>query len=160
MNKFLISLIYLAVIGLASFFIAWLFPKRWFSYNKFPYRSTNPEKEDRLYASLGVKEWKEKLPDMSKIFTKIMPTKRLPEKITASNIELMVQETCIAELVHRVLVVLGFGCVFIFDTAAGWIVSELYALGNLPFIIIQRFNRPKLVRMLNRLRGKEVELRA
>lgn len=160
MSKFMISLIYLVAIGLASFFIARLLPKKWFSYNKFPYRSTDTEKEGRFYQSLGVKEWKDKVPDMSKILPKIMPTKRLPEKITANNIELMVQETCIAEFVHRLLVVLGFGCVFIFDTAGGWIVSELYALGNLPFIIIQRFNRPKLVRILNRLKGKEVNATA
>ena len=34
-------------------------------------------------------------------------------------------------------------------------MSVLYALGNLPYIIIQRYNRPKFVRLLKRLQAKE-----
>ncbi len=36
----------------------------------------------------------------------------------------------------------------------GWIIVSLYVLGNLPYLIIQRHNRPKLLRLLARLNEK------
>lgn len=67
----------------------------------------------------------------------------------------MIQETCIAEWVHGLLIVLGFGCIWIWDGMGGWIISVLYALGNLPYILIQRYNRPRLVKLLRGMRKKE-----
>ena len=67
----------------------------------------------------------------------------------------MIQETCIAEWIHELLILIGFGCVFLWKGIGGWIVSLLYALGNLPYIIIQRYNRPKFIGLLKRLQAKE-----
>ena len=61
----------------------------------------------------------------------------------------MIQETCIAEFVHIVLFVLGFGCVLIWEGPGGWMAAAVYnLLGNVPFILIQRYNRPRLQRLL------------
>ena len=35
--------------------------------------------------------------------------------------------------------------------AAGTVAAVLYALSNLPFILIQRYNRPRLARLYRRL---------
>lgn len=158
MSTFIKSVIYLAAIGLVSFVIGRISPKRWFCYNKFPYRLSCPGTENSIYFSLGVRKWKDKFPDMGVILPGVMPTKKLPKIITAKQIELMIQETCIAELVHGLLSLLGFGCVLICKAAGGWIISLLYALGNLPYIIIQRHNRPKLLGLLQKLRKKEFGL--
>jgi len=32
----------------------------------------------------------------------------------------------------------------------------LYALGNIPFVMIQRYNRPRLVKLLNRQKRQEL----
>lgn len=95
------------------------------------------------------------VPDMSVIFPRMMPSKRLTRAITSKELKLMIQETCIAEWIHRLLSLLGFGCMFIWKKAGGRILSILYALGNLPYIIIQRHNRPRLLQLLERLKEKE-----
>lgn len=155
MSPFIECVVYLAVIGSLFFVIGRILPKRWFCYDKFPYRSSWPEKENSVYLSLGVRKWKDKLPDMCAILPDVMPAKKLPKLITAKQMKLMIQETCVAESVHGLLSLLGFGCVFIWKAAGGWLISLLYTLGNLPYIIIQRHNRPKLLRLLKKLRKKE-----
>lgn len=156
MSSFIKCLVYLVAIGVISFILGRVVPKRWFCYDKFPFHSKNPQKENDLYNALKVRKWKEKLPDMSTILPNIMPSKKLPTTITSEQLELMVQETCVAEAIHWFLSILGFGCVSIWKKAGGWIISSLYGLGNLLFVIIQRHNRPKLLRLLEILREREV----
>ena len=91
-------------------------------------------------------EWKTKLPDASLIITKVlpkfMPRKRLDNE---NDVPTLINETCIAEATHVIASILGFGCVFIWKGAGGWIMSILFLLFNIPFIIMQRFNRPRLI---------------
>lgn len=154
MVHFLECFLYLAVLGTASFFVGRFIPKDWFSYEKPPFRSLRFEREGKIYDKLGVRQWKALLPDMSALFPMLMPSKKLPKTITPAHLELMIQETCVAEWTHWLLCITGFGCVLVWKGLGGWLVSVLYVLGNLPFVIIQRHNRPKLVRMLHRLQAK------
>lgn len=155
MDGLLKCFFYLSVIGLIFFLLGRLMPKKWMCYDQFPYRSFPFEKNGRLYQALGIQSWREKLPDMSKIFPAMMPSKRLPKKATALQLERMVQETCVAELVHDLLCVSGFGCVFLWKGAGGWLAALLYVAGNIPFTMIQRYNRPKLVRIMRKLKTRE-----
>ena len=86
---------------------------------------------------------------MSKILPKVMLPKRLSWGDQPEQVALLIQETCIAEVVHLILFVLGFGCVLLWDGLGGWVVSVVYnLLGNVPFILIQRYNRPRLQRLM------------
>lgn len=71
-----------------------------------------------------------------------MSRKRLDQN---NQIPILIKETCIAEATHVLAAILGFGCVFIWEGIGGWIVSIAFLLFNLPFVIIQRFNRPRLI---------------
>ncbi len=155
MRDFLICLIYLASTGAALFVIGRLVPKRRFCYANRSYRPLRFERQGRLYEALGVRGWKDRLPDMSRLLPDLIPSKRPPQNASAAQIERMIQETCVAEWAHKILCLLGFGCVFLWKRVGGWIVALLYAIGNLPFIIVQRYNRPKLVQLLYRLKKKE-----
>ncbi len=155
MLHFVQCFLYLAVLGTASFFVGRLLPKDWFSYEKPLFRCLPFEREGQIYNKLGVRRWKELLPDMSVLFPALMPSKKLPKDLTVEHLELMIQETCVAEWTHWLLCIAGFGCVLVWDGLGGWLVSLLYVLvANLPYIIIQRYNRPKLVRILHRLQAK------
>ena len=98
---------------------------------------------------------------MSEILPNLMPSKKLPRRASGEQLMLMVQETCIAEFVHMILFVLGFGCVLLWDGPGGWMVAVVYnLLGNVPFILIQRYNRPRLQHLMAAMRaaaGKEKE---
>lgn len=142
---FLCCAVYMAVLGVLSFIIGRLLPKSWFKSDRFPYRC-NP-KEKKLYDFLHVKSWQAKVPDMSKLFTHIMPAKRIDAKSLA-DVPRMLQETCVAEFTHSVLSVLGLAIPKLWPGVCGFITALIYILfGNVPFIIIQRYNRPRLQKL-------------
>lgn len=146
---------YLASLGLAGFVIGRLFPKKWFCEDVFPYKQFHFEKNGKYYDHFQIKKWKDKLLDMSRIFPKIMPIKRLvhPNSYGAdfiTQLPILIKETCIAEFIHSMLSFAGFACMIIWDGMGGFIVSVLYALGNMPFIMVQRYNRPRFIYLLNR----------
>lgn len=147
--------LYLAVIGVIFFLLGRAIPKNWMHYDRFPYCPFPFEKNGKAYEVFRIHRWREKLPDMSKILPGMMPSKKLPKRASAAQLERMVQETCIAELVHNLLGILGFGCALLWRGAGGWMVAVLYMMGNIPFCIIQRYNRPKLVRIMQKLKSKE-----
>ena len=148
-------LIYFAIIGVLSFVAGRLMPKRWFRYDAFPYRSARFEKEGAIYNKLKIKSWQNKVPDMSRIFPKMMPAKCLGSKTDAKTLKTMLQETCIAELTHGVLCFAGLHFVSIWHGAGGTVLAVLNILGNLPFILIQRYNRPRLAKLLRRYETAE-----
>ncbi len=156
MNGFWECLIYLALIGVVFFIIGRILPKEKFSFERFPFYSFPIEKGGKIYQRVGVHKWKDSFPDMSRILPFLMPSKKMPKAVTSDQVTLMMQETCVAEWIHGLLSVLGFGCVFIWKGIGGWIVSLLYALGNIPYIIIQRYNRPKLIQLFEKLSAREI----
>lgn len=137
--------IYMAVLGVLSFVLGRLVPKAWFHADKFPYRTS--ESEQKIFKALRVKSWQAKAPDMSRIFKRIMPEKKMTAE-TVADVPRMLEETCVAELTHALLSVLGLAMLWIWPGIGGIIVTAVYILlGNVPFIIIQRYNRPRLQRL-------------
>ena len=142
---FLRCVLYLAATGVAGFLLGRVLPKSWFCGDAFPYR-TQPG-EQKLFRALRVKKWQSKVPDMSRLLPTLMPAKKLTAE-TFADLPRMIQETCVAELIHGLLSVTGLACLAIWPGPGGAVVTAVYILlGNLPFIIIQRYNRPRLQRL-------------
>ncbi len=148
---FLFCCLYVAAIGIVSNPIAALLPRAWFHPDKFPFGSFRWERNGEIYEKLQIRRWKNRLPDMSKIL-KHMLRKEISSKPTAQGIEALARETCVSEAVHWVLMVLSLWVLRIWRGAGGWIVYGLCVLGNLPFVLIQRYNRPRLLLVQSRLR--------
>ena len=134
--QFLKCACYLAGLGVLSFVLGRLVPKAWFDYTRFPYRAFAFERDGKVYEALGIAHWQSRVPDMSRLFPKLMP----PKKLSARPDELMLA---------------GLGVIFIWPCAWGILLYLVYAIfGNLIFILIQRYNRPRLVRLYERQRAK------
>ena len=87
---------------------------------------------------------------MSRLFKKLMPAKALTQK-TAQDLPIMIQETCVAELTHGLLCFAGLALLKIWRGPGGVILTVIYIVfGNLPFLLIQRYNRPRLQRLLEK----------
>lgn len=147
---------YLALIGIIGFLIGRLMPKRWMQWDKRPFRLWSFEDDGKIYNCLKIRKWQNKIPDMSKIFKRIMPEKKMPDEISEESVVLMIRETCVAELIHWFLCFAGLYCMHLWQGFGGVIIAAVYLLGNLPFIFIQRFNRPKLIKVLLRIKRKSV----
>ncbi len=135
--------IYLVALGVASQIIGTALPRRWFDGTGFLFACRSFEKNGKIYEKLGIKYWKDKLPDMSKLMKKSMTPKQIKEPATVERVTALLKETCVAELVHLWLIVLAFPCIFLWKGVGGWTVWALYILGNIPFVLIQRYNRPR-----------------
>ena len=102
--------------------------------------------EKKLYKFLGVKNRKHRLPTFQ-------PDVFNPELHTWDEIA---QAMCQAELVHETIVILSFVPVaFSAVFGAFWvflITSVCAAALDLTFVIIQRYNRPRIIRMIRRKR--------
>lgn len=148
MKECILCFAYAAVLGVLSFFLGRLLPKRWLHPDKFPFRTY--AWEDRLWKALQIRKWQAKVPDMSRLFKKLMPEKKLTQQ-TVQELPLMIEETCIAELTHGLLCIAGLALLAIWPGIGGIVLTVIYIVfGNLPFLLIQRYNRPRLQKLLAR----------
>ena len=111
-------------------------------YTKSWYRSRDWEK--KLYERLNVKHWKG-----------IMPTydPSLFDQ-TQKSWDEIAQASCQAELVHETIILLSFVPIVFsiwFGALAVFVItSVLAALFDTVFVIMQRYNRPRIIRLIKR----------
>lgn len=153
--KFLNCVFYLMAVGVIGFFAGRGIPKSWLKPNKGIFRCRLYENEGKLYERIGIKKWQKKVPDMSRILPFMMPPKNLQGDYQ-SRLSVMILETCKAELTHVVLCVIGLPVLKLIPGKGGMIVYLLYVVVfNLPYILIQRYNRPRLIRLYEKQKQKE-----
>lgn len=153
MPPLLQGVLYLLALSLLAHPVGQALPRRWFSGEKWPWAPVPFEKEGRFWRKLGVHRWKDKVPDMSRLLGDMVKKQLAPG---GTDYALLVQETCVAECVHFSLGLLSLGA-FAF-CRSGWmafIVADYILLGNLPFQIIQRYNRPRLLRLVRKVRKEK-----
>lgn len=141
-------------------FVAWFFlhmiiayagtllPVSLFGSGQWLFKTRGWERGGLLYESLfRVDRWKDRLPDGASWFTQGFAKRSL--KTTAPEfLERFVKETCRGEFVHW-FVILVSPLFFLFNPwYAGWIMIVYALCANLPCIIIQRYNRPRFIRIL------------
>ena len=151
---FLCCLIYLAATGVLAFIVGRLLPYSLLDEKSFPFRPFAFEKGGRIYEKIGIKKWQSHIPDMSRILPRFIPAKKL-DKDFAGKLPVMIKETCVAELIHFILALTALACLFIWRGVGGIVITLLYELGNLSFILVQRYNRPRLMGLERRLREKK-----
>lgn len=113
------------------------YTRKWFAEKPF---------EQKLYKRLRVKKWKKWLPTYD---TQAFTLKR-------GSIEELVQTTCQAEVVHEVNMPLSFVPVVFsvwFGSLGVFLVTSVAAfLFDGIFVVMQRYNRPRLIRLMKKRR--------
>lgn len=111
------------------------YTKKWFRERSF---------ERRLYEKIGVKKWKKRMPAFA------------PQnfQLKSRSVEEVVQATCQAEIVHEIDMALSFVPVLFsvwFGSLGVFLLTSCLAfLFDGMFAVIQRYNRPRLLRLLKR----------
>jgi len=110
--------------------------KKWFRVGKT---------EQKLYKILKVKKWKKYLPTYDpSVFD-----------ISLHSLDEIAGATCQSELVHEIIAVLSFLPIVAsiwFGTTAVFVLTSVFsALFDLTFVIIQRGNRPRVLKVLSHL---------
>ena len=126
MRGFWIAVAYLLVLAVLAHPLGQALPRRWFDGGRFPYRCYKWEKQGKLYTRIGIERWKKLVPDMSRF---------LPDMVKKE---------------------VGLGALWLWPGWGGvvlWLIWFL--LANLPFLLIQRYNRPRLMRLHALLQRRE-----
>ncbi len=151
--NWLYTVLYILIVGQIFFFLGLLLPRDRFCEDKFPYKLYQWEKNGKIYNKIKIKKWKTKVPDMS-IFSKKLLTKRI-NKISSDAVNKLIKESCVAEAIHYALCVCSIGIYQIWENFTGAILGILYILGNFVFVFIQRYNRPNMISLRDKLKLRE-----
>lgn len=142
--------LYVAVIGFVMRFVGAWYNRERFSPDSALYRPKSWEKNGEFYKKLGIRRWKDRVPDVSRRAKKLY-TKKVDMQKSPQNLRRLIQETCVAECVHYQLILLSLPVTWIYKGLGGWVIFAMCVTGNLVFVAIQRYNRPRLMRALERL---------
>ena len=153
---FVDCILYMGFLGIAAYPVGRIISKFDLDPECFPFREQAWELGGKIYEKLHIKKWQSRVPDVSQVLHRWMPRKRLHVGVTAETVRTMISETCTAEVIHDLLNLAGLRLLGLWTGAGGVIVYLIYVLfGNLPFILVQRYNRPRLKVLLTRLELKE-----
>ena len=115
-------------------------------HNKVNYNNKyfKPKKfEQKIYEIIKVKKWKDFMPTYNPEFYSI-------EK---HSLEEIVMVTCQAEIVHKLIIIFSFVPVLFtlwFDSFWVFMITSIIAaLIDTLFVIMQRYNRPRIIKLIN-----------
>ncbi len=125
------------------------------STEKWLFRTRGWERSGKVYDTiLGVRRWKRYLPDGGALFRNGYRKRRL-DSFSRQNLERFAIESCRAEFAHW-LAILPFWVFGLFAPLEVLPYMFAYALAvNAPCIVAQRFNRPRVLRLLDALESRE-----
>lgn len=144
------------VINLSVSYICLYLPDKFFNPRSFFFRSHPFEKDGQLYEDfLKVKSWKKLLPDGGGLWKKRGYKKRHLEDFSEENLEKFLVEACRGELTHWLSILPFWVFGFFLPASATWAMLIYALVANLPCIITQRYNRPRVQKLLERTRSRQ-----
>ncbi|GGO00192.1 glycosyl-4,4'-diaponeurosporenoate acyltransferase CrtO family protein [Saccharibacillus kuerlensis] len=131
-------------------------PKSWYEKNQWFFAERSFER--KVYKRIGLDRWKDRLPECGKVWN--FQKKNLNEDLTLSYADKFILETKYAEVGHLGMAVLGFACIWVNPSdyaLMAFILAGVNVIVQIPFCLIQRYNRPRLLRLRSRLARKSRE---
>lgn len=157
-KRFWFGVLYVATIGLFSNVVALFIRRDKLKEDAFPFKPYKWERKGKVYDRLHIRKWKNKVPDVSRYFKLLLP-KKVVSGTKTEDLMRLVKETCVAELVHWGLILFSLAVLLIAPGKEGVLLFCLCVIGNLPFIMIQRYNRPQYLLAVERLTRREERLK-
>lgn len=146
--------VWLAIVGFSGFLLGRMIPAKWLRPDMGMFQPFAFEQNGRIYEKMGIRKWHKRLPDMSRILPFLVPAKNM-KGAYKKRLDVMIHETCVAEFIHHLMNLFALHCLKIWPGMGGICVALLYIMLNLPFILIQRYNRPRLQHLQKRLEKRQ-----
>ncbi|MDD4200319.1 MAG: hypothetical protein PHS19_02905 [Eubacteriales bacterium] len=148
------------VLQVTAALICLYLPDRFFSPDSFFFRTHPFEKEGRVYDHIfRVRHWKHLLPDGGAILKKRGFKKKELEGHSKEYLNRFLIESARGELTHWLAILPFWVFGFFTPPRVIWYMLVYALLVNLPCIITQRYNRPRIKKLLNRNKasGRDVQ---
>ncbi|NLA71937.1 MAG: hypothetical protein GX850_05915 [Clostridiaceae bacterium] len=126
-------------------------PDRFLSPNSFFFKSHHFERDGRIYDRVfRVRSWKHLLPDGAAVWKKRGFKKRTMDDFSEDNLNRFLIESVRGELTHWLAIFPFWVFGFFVAPALLWIMLIYALVINFPCIITQRFNRPRIQRLVDK----------
>ena len=153
--------------------VAWLIFHLGIGYgsSKIPLEKLNPERKffhtykweqggaiyDKLFK---VRSWKQLIPNGSALYKGAFSIRRLPAENDPEYLQRWLKESVRAEICHWLMILPGF-LFFLWNTVlVGWLMVLYAFLNNLVPIVMQRFNRPRMRKLLKMIERQSNQVQA
>jgi glycosyl-4,4'-diaponeurosporenoate acyltransferase len=146
--------------------LAWLFfhlsigyrcsriPVDFFKPSRLFYKPRKWEKGGEVYQKLfHVKSWKGIIPAGANMYSDTFKLTHLPS-LKLADLELWIKESCRAEFCHWIMMLPGFLFFLWNSVTVGWWMVAYAVANNIIPIIMQRYNRPRIQKLLDQLERK------
>lgn len=132
-----------------------LLPKNLFQPNNKVFNVS--EKKINFYKKLGVKKWKEKVPDLGQFAN--FKKNKIENPFSVKYIHRFLVENCYGDIIHIVSAFMGFFILLFTPLKLSFTIALPIALINFVInympMMIQRYNRPKLLKIYKLLLASE-----
>ena len=153
LNAMIINILLAAVWHFATFIICVSVNTSFFDPEKKMYHPKKWERDGKFYSDvLKINRWKDLLPQH---IGKDGFSKDHLDDVSVEYLDEFIMETCRGEWNHTMNCMLSIILVIINNLIIGLVLSLLLFLGNLPFAIIQRYNRFRLQKLRKTIIRKE-----
>ena len=157
----IISLLVLVVIdAVCALFVRYCLPKKMF--NPFLKAYSVGKFERKFQEKIGVRKWKDRIPEAGQLFANFSKTE-IADMSNNEYVYKFMSETVYAEIMHWLSAIFSFLIIFI-DLRLALTVALPLIVGNMILnllpVIVQRYNRPKLMVLYKRnerMKAKQVE---
>jgi hypothetical protein len=132
-------------------FISLKLPDRFYYYKTWLYHCRKWEKGGEFYSKvLKVNIWKSHIPELSDFIKSVFPKKHI-KVYNKEYLLLYLKESCKAELTHWGIILCSLLFILWNDFFGSVAMIALTSIINLPFIVIQRYNRPRIIHILDQI---------
>lgn len=147
----IISLLVLVIIdAVCALFVRYCLPKKVFNPMLKVYKVAKGEK--KFYERLGIRKWKDRIPEAGQIFANFSKTE-VSDMTNNEYVLKFISETIYAEIMHWLSAFFSFLIIFI-DLRLALTVGLPLVIGNIILnilpVMVQRYNRPKLMVLYER----------
>ena len=147
----IISLLVLVVIdAVCALFVRYCLPKKVF--NPFLKCYNVGKNERKFYERIGIRNWKDRIPEAGQLFANFSKTE-VADMSNNDYVKKFMEETIYAEIMHWLSVILSFLIIFL-DLRLALTVGLPLVIGNMILnlmpVLVQRYNRPKLMVLYKR----------
>ncbi len=118
------------------------------------FRIRDWERGGEIYQRLfRIRAWKGRIPEAGAFYRGGISKRRIGDA-SPEKLRLFIRETCRAELSHWIVFAAAPTFFFWNAPVVGFVMAGYGLLANVPFIAVQRFNRPRLQRLLTSAEGR------
>jgi glycosyl-4,4'-diaponeurosporenoate acyltransferase len=125
-----------------------------FDPNKKWYQTRPWEKDGQIYQKIfRVKDWKRYIPSGAALYKNAYEIRRITT-FTVQNVSTWLKESCRSEFCHFAMIIPGIFFFLWNSVTGGWIMMIYAIVNNLVPIVMQRYNRPRVRKLLDSLERK------